>query len=230
MVTKHETCHREITTGFHNSVPDVVPLLARFARTDQLVANTFSESVTREVMGDTPFTTSLAGEELVRLRTWGTGDNRKGDYKRASPCGMVDLIQPLLEPILFNKAAERGATFSFNTEYVSHAQDVDGVTVDLRERTTDREFRMRARFLVGADGAHLKIFDHLQLPIEGHMARAGTVYTTFKADLSRYTSYRPSTLYWIVSPHASFGEIGLGVLRAVRPWTHWIAGWGFDIQ
>ncbi|MBP7443862.1 MAG: FAD-dependent monooxygenase, partial [Zoogloea sp.] len=27
-----------------------------------------------EQMGDTLFTTSLAGEELVRLRTWGTGD------------------------------------------------------------------------------------------------------------------------------------------------------------
>jgi len=37
---------------------------------------------------------------------------------RASPCGMVDIIQPLLEPILFQKAAEKGATFAFNTEYV----------------------------------------------------------------------------------------------------------------
>ena len=183
-----------------------------------------------EAMGDTPFATSLTGEELLRIRAWGTGDDRKGDYERTSPCGMVDLIQPLLEPILFNKAAERGATFAFNTEYVGHTQDADGVTVDLRELATGREFRIRAQFLVGADGAHSKVADHLQLPIEGHMARAGTVYTTFKADLSRYTSHRPSVLYWIVTPHASFGEIGLGVLRAVRPWTHWIAGWGFDIS
>jgi len=29
---------------------------------------------------------------------------------------------------------------------------------------------------------------------------------------------------------ASFGEIGMGLLRAVRPWTQWIAGWGFDIR
>jgi 2,4-dichlorophenol 6-monooxygenase len=195
------------------------------------IAEEISRFATRwEAMGDTPFATSLAGEELLRIRAWGTGDDRKGDYERASPCGMVDLIQPLLEPILFNKAAERGATFAFNTDYVGHTQDADGVTVDLRELATGREFRMRAQFLVGADGAHSKVADHLQLPIEGHMARAGTVYTTFKADLSRYTSHRPSVLYWIVTPHASFGEIGLGVLRAVRPWTHWIAGWGFDIS
>ncbi len=183
-----------------------------------------------EMMGDTPFSTSLAGEELVRLRSWGTGDDRKGDYERASPCGMVDLIQPLLEPILFNKAAERGATFAFNTEYVCHVQDAEGVTIDLRDLTTGREFRTRARFLVGADGAHSRVADHLQLPIEGHMARAGTVYTIFKADLARYARHRPSILYWIVTSHASFGEIGLGVLRAIRPWTHWIAGWGFDIS
>src|SRR5262245_47371374 len=65
-----------------------------------------------DVMGDTLFTTSLAGEELVRLRTWGTGDDRKGDYLEASPCGMVDIIQPKLEPILVKNAAERGAAFT----------------------------------------------------------------------------------------------------------------------
>src|SRR5437868_3953589 len=31
-------------------------------------------------MGDSLFATSLAGEELVRLRAWGTGDARHGDY------------------------------------------------------------------------------------------------------------------------------------------------------
>ncbi|MGO4660098.1 FAD-dependent monooxygenase [Ensifer sp. 2YAB10] len=52
----------------------------------------------------------------------------------------------------------------------------------------------------------------------------------FNADLSRYVKHRPSILHWIVSPDASFGEIGLGLLRAVKPWTQWIAGWGFDIS
>jgi len=183
-----------------------------------------------DLMGDTTFTTSLAGEELVRLRTWGTGDDRKGDYLRASPCGMVDIIQPLLEPILFAKAAERGTTFAFNTEYLRHEQDAEGITATLRDRNTGREYTMRALFLIGADGARSEIVNELQLPIEGQMARAGTVYTIFNADLSRYSQHRPSILNWIVTPHASFGEIGMGLLRAVRPWTQWIAGWGFDIS
>jgi 2,4-dichlorophenol 6-monooxygenase len=194
-----------------------------------------SEDVARyaspwELMGDTTFTTSLAGPELVRMRTWGTGDDRRGDYLRASPCGMVDIIQPLLEPILFQKAADRGATFAFNTEYVRHEQDSGGVTATLRDRLDGRQFTVRARYMVGADGARSSVVEHLDLPIEGRMARAGTVYTVFNADLSKYSKHRPSILNWIVTPDASFGEIGMGLLRAVRPWTQWIAGWGFDIN
>jgi 2,4-dichlorophenol 6-monooxygenase len=181
------------------------------------------------LMGDTLYTTSFTGEEIVRQRTWGTGDKRYGDYLRASPCTMVDIIQPKLEPILLENAAQRGAGFSFNTEYLSHTEDADGVTVTLRERLNGREYTLRARYLVGADGANSRIVQQIGLPIEGRMARAGTVYTIFEADLSNLVSHRPSILNWIVSPDTSFGEIGMGLLRAVVPWTRWIAGWGFDI-
>lgn len=181
------------------------------------------------LMGDTLYTTSFTGEEIVRQRTWGTGDKRYGDYLQASPCTMVDIIQPKLEPILLENAAQRGASFSFNTEYLSHKEDADGVTVTLRERLNGREYTLRARYLVGADGANSRIVQQIGLPIEGRMARAGTVYTIFEADLSDLVSHRPSILNWIVSPDTSFGEIGMGLLRAVVPWTRWIAGWGFDI-
>lgn len=183
-----------------------------------------------EMMGDTPYTTSLSGEELIRQRSWGTGDKHKGEYLQASPCGLVDIIQPKIEPILLKNAAERGASFAFNTEYLRFEEDDDGVTVFLRERLTGREYTMRARYLVGADGARSSIAEQLDLPIEGQLARAGTVYAVFDADLTRYVEHRPSILNWIVSSDASFGEIGMGLLRAVTPWTRWIAGWGFDIS
>ncbi len=183
-----------------------------------------------EEMGDTLIATSLVGEELARMRTWGTGDARKGDYIKGSPCPMVDITQPLMEPILVQHASERGAQFSFNTEYLSHVQDDLGVTVALKDVLTGREYSVRARYLVGADGARSKVAEHIDLPIEGEMARAGTVYVIFNADLSRYVAHRPSVLQWIANPVAGFGEIGLGLLRAVRPWNQWIAGWGFDMS
>lgn len=183
-----------------------------------------------EEMGDTLIATSLVGEELARMRTWGTGDARKGDYIKGSPCPMVDITQPLMEPILVQHASERGAQFSFNTEYLSHVQDDLGVTVALKDVLTGREYSVRARYLVGADGARSKVAEHIDLPIEGEMARAGTAYVIFNADLSRYVAHRPSVLQWIANPVAGFGEIGLGLLRAVRPWNQWIAGWGFDMS
>ncbi len=181
-----------------------------------------------EWMGDTLFTTSLAGPEIARLRTWGTGDERIGDYLQGSPCTMLDLPQSYMEPVLIHRAAERGARVSFNTEYLSHTQDANGVTVSLRDVASRRDYQVRTRYLVGADGARSKVIEDLGLPIEGQLARAATAYILFNADLSHYVAHRPSILYWMVTSSASFGEIGLGLLRAIRPWTQWIAGWGFD--
>ena len=180
-------------------------------------------------MGDTLFTTSLAGEEIVRLQTWGTGDRRSGDYLQGSPCTMLDIPQPLMEPLLIKNAAERGAIVSFNTEYLDHEQDADGVTVRFRDGRTGHVFTQRARYLLGFDGARSRIAEQIGLPFEGELARAGTAYIIFNADLSRYVAHRPSILHWIFNSKAGFGEIGMGLLRAIRPWNEWIAGWGFDI-
>jgi 2,4-dichlorophenol 6-monooxygenase len=180
-------------------------------------------------MGDTLFTTSLAGEEIVRLQTWGTGDQRYGDYLQGSPTTMLDVPQPLMEPVLIKNAAERGAIVSFHTEYLSHEQDADGVTVQFRDVRTGQLFEQRARYLLAFDGARSKVAEQIGLPFEGELARAGTAYILFNADLGRYVAHRPSILHWVVNSKAGFGEIGMGLLRAVRPWDQWIAGWGFDM-
>jgi 2,4-dichlorophenol 6-monooxygenase len=193
-------------------------------------ADALREATPWEWMGDTLFTTSLAGPEIARLRTWGTGDERVGDYLQGSPCPMMDLPQNRMEPLLVKHAAAQGATLCFSTEYLSHDQDQDGVTVNLRNVDSGREFRVRARYLVGADGARSKVFEDAGLQVEGQLARAATAYVLFKADLTRYVAHRPSILYWIVTSNAAFGEIGMGLLRAIEPWKQWIAGWGFDMS
>jgi 2,4-dichlorophenol 6-monooxygenase len=179
-------------------------------------------------MGDSVLTTSLAGPELLRLRAWGTGDERHGDYVRASPSSMVDIPQPRLEPVLIDAAGREGATLSFNTEYLSHEQDDTGVTVTMRDLRTQREFPLRVQYLLGFDGARSRVADELGLPFVGELGRAGTVYALFDADLTKYVAHRPSILHWIFNRGAGVGEIGMGLLRAVEPWHRWIAGWGFD--
>lgn len=183
-----------------------------------------------EWMGDTMFTTSLSGPEIARLKTWGTGEERIGDYLQASPCTMLDVPQTIMEPILVKNAAARGAVVTFNTEYLGHEQDETGVTVRLRDRISGSEYTQRVKYLVGADGAQSQIVEELGLPLEGVMARAGTVYILFNADLSQYVAHRPSILHWILNPAASFGEIGMATFRCIEPWTKWIMGWGFDLE
>lgn len=182
------------------------------------------------LMGDTFFATSLAGEEIARIRTWGTGEDRHGDYVNGSPCPLLDIPQPFMEGALVTKAAARGAVLRFNTEYVSHYQDGDGVTVSLEDRVEGRRYSVRARYLVGADGARSKIVEDLGLPLEGEIGRAAHLYTHFRADLSRFTAHRPSTLQWMMTPSTAVGEIGMGLLRAIRPWDEWIAGWGYHVE
>ena len=180
-------------------------------------------------MGDMMFATSLVGEEIARIRAWGTGDDRHGDYVRGSPCPLVDIIQPELEPILIDHAARLGAHVRFGVEYLGHEQDDEGVTTTLSDVATGHRFERRSRYLVGADGANSKVVRDLGLPLQGQMARAGTAYVVFDADLAQFVAHRPSSLHWIINPDASFGEIGMGLLRCVRPWDRWIAGWGYDL-
>jgi 2,4-dichlorophenol 6-monooxygenase len=181
-----------------------------------------------ELMGDTTFTTSLGGREIARLASFGLGDRRYGEYRAASPCRMADLPQPLLEPLLVGAAAARGAVFCFNTLYRGSSQDADGVDVEFEDRLTGQVRTKRVRYLVGADGARSKVMEDAGLAVEGQLRRGGTVYAQFDGDLSRHMAHRSSVLTWIVNDDAAVGEIGLGLLRAVRPWDRWIAGWGFD--
>lgn len=86
------------------------------------------EATPWELMGNTTFCTSLAGEELGRIPSWGTDTVRHANYEQQSPCTMLDAPQTITEPIMVKAAQERGARIRFDTEYLSHTQDDTGVT------------------------------------------------------------------------------------------------------
>ncbi|MET8325714.1 FAD-dependent monooxygenase [Streptomyces sp. NPDC005181] len=183
-----------------------------------------------ELMGDTVLCTALAGEEIGRIRSWGTGSQSATEYGAASPVQMVDLPQTYLEPILVKNAAARGAKVRFDTEFLSLEQDADGVTARLRDRVRGDEFTVRARYLIGADGSRSSVAEQIGLPVAGADGKAGSMNITFKADLSRHVAHRPSVLYWVMRPGAHMGGIGMGLVRMVRPWNEWLLVWGYDIN
>ncbi|MEV0688149.1 FAD-dependent monooxygenase [Nocardia sp. NPDC050378] len=192
---------------------------------DQVLA----DATPHELVGDTVFCTSIAGEEIGRIHTWGTRPDREADYQLASPCLTVDIPQNYLEPILVKNATVRGTQARFSTEYLSHTQDDTGVTVRALDRLTGQEFEIRAKYLIGADGARSKVAADIGLPFEGAMDIAGSMNITFKADISAHVGHRPSVLYWVIQPGANVGGIGAGLVRMVRPWNEWLIVWGYDI-
>ncbi|TQS88289.1 phenol 2-monooxygenase [Arthrobacter sp. TS-15] len=193
---------------------------------DQVLA----EATPHELMGDTVYCESLAGEEIGRRPTWGTRPDRRADYELASPSMPCDIPQTLLEPIMVKNAAMRGTQVQFSTEYLSHTQDADGVSVQVLNRLTGHEYTIRAKYLIGADGARSKVAADIELPMEGLMDIGGSMNITFKADLTHLVQHRPSVLYWVFNPGSNIGGLGAGLIRMVRPWNEWLICWGFDIN
>jgi len=188
-----------------------------------------ADATPHEQIGDTVFCTSIAGEEIGRIRTWGTHPAREADYQLASPCLICDIPQTYLEPILVRNAASRGTQVRFSTEYVSLRQDADGVDVVVRDRLSGGTYVIRAKYVIGADGARSQVAEDIALPMEGRMDVAGSMNITFKADIASFVQERRSVLYWVIQPGSNVGGIGAGLVRMVRPWNEWLIVWGYDI-
>ena len=189
----------------------------------------YQDAVPQDLMGNNVFCTSLAGEEVGRLLTWGNHPSRRADYELASPSKMVDIPQTMLEPIIFGKAMREGCLARFKTEYISHTQDENGVVATVRDRVAEQTYRIRAKYMIGADGGRSQIVQDLGLPLDGQEGLAGSMNIEFDADLTHLVAHRPSVLYWVFQP-GSAGGIGAGVLRMIRPWGKWLGMWNYDVS
>lgn len=184
----------------------------------------------QDLMGENVFCESLAGEEIGRMKSWGKHPLSRAAHQMASPSHMNDLPQTFMEPILFSTACKRGAQARMSTKYLSHVQDDEGVTTTLLDRLSGREFQVRSKYLIGADGGNSQVAADIGAPIEGKMGVGGSMNILFKADLSKYVAHRPSVLYWVMQPGADVGGIGMGLVRMIRPWNEWLIVWGYDIN
>ena len=105
----------------------------------------YMHAVPQDLMGENVFCTSLAGEEIGRMKSWGKYHKKRAEHYLASPCHMNDLPQTFMEPLLFKTACSRGTQARMSTVYVSHEQDGDGVTTTCHDRLTDKACTVRSR-------------------------------------------------------------------------------------
>jgi 2,4-dichlorophenol 6-monooxygenase len=164
---------------------------------------------------------SIIGEELGRAYAWGNDPERKGDYESGSPCVVCDLPQTRLEPLLVADAARSGSQVRFSSELMSFEQDADGVTASIKDRLTGSLFTVRARYMIGADGARSRVVEQLGIPLTGEHGLGHAINVVCEIDLEDYVRYRHGSLYNTIQPGSSMWA-PVGVARMVRPWDQWL--------
>jgi 2,4-dichlorophenol 6-monooxygenase len=181
----------------------------------------------QHLMANNLWVTTLAGLEVARSETWGTSAARAADYRMASPEPMANCPQTVLEPMLLAAARDAGADIRFGWEFVSLAQDQDGVTSVVRQRGGGATLTVRSRYVVGADGARSRVLGQAGLAVDGpdDLARAANIW--FRADLSRYLAHRPGVLTWNVMP-GPLPPLRLGTLICHKPFTEFVLAFMYD--
>jgi 2-polyprenyl-6-methoxyphenol hydroxylase-like FAD-dependent oxidoreductase len=109
-----------------------------------------------------------------------------------SPTTPAWVPQDHLEPVLRDHLEERGGHVRFDTELTELALDPAGVTARLRHRTTGRRYRVRARYVVGADGPRSSVRTALGIDVDDLGTIGEFVSVTFRADLTRRLPRIPS--------------------------------------
>src|SRR5579864_9514197 len=129
----------------------------------------------QHLMANNLWVTTLAGLEVARSETWGTGAERAADYRVASPEPMANCPQTVLEPMLLGAARDLRADIRFGWEFTGLTEDPDGVTSVVRQRDGDATQTGRPRDVVAGDGAPSRFLglDGLTVEGRGELARAG---------------------------------------------------------
>jgi putative polyketide hydroxylase len=157
---------------------------------------------------------SLVGCELARLDEGGMPDFSL--FSLATECVIG---QERLEPILIDAAKKMGSDLRFNTAMLSFVQDETTVSAVICERTTGRELRVRAQYLIAADGNHSSIREALHIQTGGPGTISYMTDVAFEADLHNALRGRHIYIYYISNPALPDGQAGLMPLDNELRWS-----------
>jgi len=177
-----------------------------------------AEALSQDLMGKQVFATTFAGRELSRMMTWGAGDDRISDYRSASPSEMCNIAQNILEPIMLDRAIELGADIRQYHEVRSIKDLGDSVVAHVVPKDGAPEFQVRAKYVIGCDGAGTVVGEDGGFEYEGQSGLRDAVTVWLDADLSRYTAHRSGALFITVTPES---QHTVGIWTCVKPWSEW---------
>ena len=141
---------------------------------------------------------SLAGKQIAAFIP-----SLNEGVEALSPCRRLFITQPGLEPILRKRAERAGARVLDGLEVIGVEQDADSVTVVARDVDSGRESRLTGRYLFGADGAHSKVRELMNIPFEGRGVFSNSITIYFRADVARLMEGRNLSVMYIINPTLS---------------------------
>ncbi len=156
-------------------------------------------------MAATAFYAGFAGPDgdygrcLHRLESWGAGGTDE-HWSAASPWRQLNLPQIRLEPLMKARAEELApGRIRFGHELLELEQNDDGVVASVRDCATGREYLVRSRFVVGADGGR-RIAGLIGVDYEGLGVITQTATLHVSANLSSHAPDTDVLIRWIYSP------------------------------
>ncbi len=121
---------------------------------------------------------TLKGAELTRIRIPSYAESRP-DW---TPEGMCQCPQIFFDPILAGRVARLDhVTTLYDTGVDGFTTDAEGVTAELSHVETGARGQIRAKYLVGCDGAHSSIRQALGITLEGEGGIANSVNIFFRS-------------------------------------------------
>ncbi|KAF5561612.1 phenol 2-monooxygenase [Fusarium phyllophilum] len=174
------------------------------------------------------FAKSLIGEEYGRIAAWEENPMSSGRLKETTPYEYVDFSQRHLEPLLLRFASHNGFNVRFSTEIlkvdsISSQTTEPAYVCTVYDHILKQEFKIRTRYLFGADGARSQIARQFDFHFLTKSPGPKACNVLFRADLPRHlTKSLLCGLHWTIQPDRALFPGVVAHLRAVRPWNEWV--------
>jgi 2,4-dichlorophenol 6-monooxygenase len=157
--------------------------------------------------------TPLHGRRIGCLPAWGGGADRER-YFDASPRRFGNLPQLRVDTLLWEQAHKAWpGGIRPRTELIGLDVDDTGALATVRDLDADRTYRIRARYVVAADGGRT-CAGLLGVQVSGPRALLDLVSVFFSADLSEYADPE-ALLTYLIQPQGEGNPVG--VLLALGP-------------
>jgi putative polyketide hydroxylase len=139
-----------------------------------------------------------------------------GLFAPVSPVTGNFVTQDMIEPVLVDAARERGVQVKFYTECVEVEQDEKGVVAVLKDRESAAVSKIRAEYLMAADGAKSPIRSQLNVPTTGQGVLGHMLNILFEADLKGFVHQREFSICRIVTPQV------YGIFTSINNSNRWV--------